>query len=931
VVTLDALRGALAGRYEILRELGAGGMATVYLARDLKLQRQVALKVLRPELAQSLGPERFLREIEIAAQLHHPHILALHDSGEADGFLYYVMPYVEGESLRDRIAREGELPVADAVRILRELVDALALAHSHNVVHRDIKPDNVMLSGRHALVMDFGIAKAVSEATGGGMVTTVGMALGTPAYMAPEQAAADPGVDHRADIYAVGATAYEMLTGRPPFTGRTQQELLAAQISKAPEPVGEIRSAVPPALAELVMRCLAKKPADRWQSAEAMLPVLEGLGTSSGGMTPTALQPASRRSLPRWLVPAAAVVAIVAVLGVTRFNKVGASGTLIGDEVLAQDDMLLVGEFINETEDSTLGETVTDATRLELQQSEVVRVIGQREMWDALRRMERDPGVVQPDSVVRELAEREGAKAYVTGTVRRLGSGYQLVARVVATADGAEVKSARATAADDSELIAAVEALGQELRTGIGESLRGVRATPGLARVTTSSLEALRTFVSAQRAMTAVRQVEGRDLLIRATELDTAFAAAWASLGSFYSNAGRYAEARAAWERAYLFRDRLGRVGQQAMLARYHQNRGEMTLAEAAWRQYVELGGNLNNLADFLMKQRRWAEAESLARIVRDDHPDSWVSHFNVIESQVAQRKFAAADSSMERLAAGVENAGAVHSMRLRLAWSQWHLDSVIALSESDPGSAARSTFNRCAVAVYRGRYGDADRCFGTLGPNTDGLLRRARVRMLGDTSGIGAAARELMAAVPELRSGQFALQIAGLAEAGLLSDAKRLLAEWRRRFGDDDPEYLRDRGLAEGAIALAEGRPDSAARAFLAYNQSGFITSIFDYGRGLPEAAMAYDRVGRADSAIVWYEAALAQPLFTSMTSGAVWYPIALRRLAELYEDRGDRDRAIAKYQDFIELWKDADPELQPQVAAARDRLAALVGEPGG
>ncbi len=250
------LKTALADRYAIEREIGSGGMATVYLAEDLKLHRKVAVKVLRPDLAAALGPERFLREIEVAAQLHHPHILPLHDSGEADGFLYYVMPYEEGESLREKLERDGELPVMEAVRLLRDVVDALAHAHEHGVVHRDIKPDNVMLSGRHALVTDFGVAKAVTEATGRQQLTTAGVALGTPAYMAPEQAVADPHIDHRADIYAVGALAYELLTGRPPFTGTTPQMILSAHVTQAPDPVTKHRTAVPPAMARLVIKCL---------------------------------------------------------------------------------------------------------------------------------------------------------------------------------------------------------------------------------------------------------------------------------------------------------------------------------------------------------------------------------------------------------------------------------------------------------------------------------------------------------------------------------------------------------------------------------------------------------------------------------------------------------------------------------------------------
>ena len=276
---LDRLKTALSDRYTIEQELGSGGMATVYLAEDLKLHRKVALKVLRPELASALGPDRFLQEIDIAAKLNHPHILGLFDCGEADGFLYYVMPYVEGQSLRDKLAEEGELPIAEAVRILRDVVDALSHAHKHNVVHRDIKPDNVMLSGRHALVTDFGFAKALSEATRHRRRTSEGLALGTPTYMSPEQAAADPHTDHRADIYALGVVAYELLTGRTPFVGTTQQELLAAHVKQTPDPVTTYRASVPPVLAELVMRCLEKKAADRWQAAEELLPHLEALLT----------------------------------------------------------------------------------------------------------------------------------------------------------------------------------------------------------------------------------------------------------------------------------------------------------------------------------------------------------------------------------------------------------------------------------------------------------------------------------------------------------------------------------------------------------------------------------------------------------------------------------------------------------------------------
>jgi Tol biopolymer transport system component/tRNA A-37 threonylcarbamoyl transferase component Bud32 len=314
---LDRLQRCLADRYAVECEIGSGGMATVYLAEDRKHHRKVAIKVLRPDLAAALGPERFLREIEIAAQLQHPNILPLLDSGEAGDFLYYVMPFVEGPSLRDRVATGGELPIADVVRIVRDVVDALTDAHAHGVVHRDIKPENVLLRGRHALITDFGVAKAVSEATGREQLTTAGIALGTPAYMAPEQATADPHLDHRVDIYAVGAVAYELLTGRPVFMGTTPQMVLAAHVTERPQPVSRHRDAVPAALEAVVMRCLEKRPADRWQSAEDLLPHLEALATPSGGMTPATATPVSVAwGLGRRGVLLAAGVAIVVTVAI---------------------------------------------------------------------------------------------------------------------------------------------------------------------------------------------------------------------------------------------------------------------------------------------------------------------------------------------------------------------------------------------------------------------------------------------------------------------------------------------------------------------------------------------------------------------------------------------------------------------------------------
>jgi serine/threonine-protein kinase len=266
---LERLKAALSDRYAIERELGTGGMATVYLAEDLKHDRKVALKVLKPELAAVLGGERFLQEIKTTASLQHPHILPLFDSGESDGLLYYVMPYVEGETLRDKLDRERQLPVEEAVRLTMQVADALDYAHRQGVIHRDIKPENVLLHDGRPMVADFGIALAVSAAAGGRMTET-GLSLGTPHYMSPEQATAERDLTSRSDIYSLGAMLYEMLTGDPPHTGSSAQQIIMKIVTEEAEPVTKTRKSVPPNVAAAVAKSLEKLPADRFGSAKLL-------------------------------------------------------------------------------------------------------------------------------------------------------------------------------------------------------------------------------------------------------------------------------------------------------------------------------------------------------------------------------------------------------------------------------------------------------------------------------------------------------------------------------------------------------------------------------------------------------------------------------------------------------------------------------------
>ena len=299
---IDRLAAALDDRYRIERELGAGGMATVYLAEDLKHQRQVAIKVLKPELAAVLGADRFIQEITTTAQLQHPHILPLFDSGTADGFLFYVMPYIEGETLRDKLNRETQLGVDEAVRITREVADALDYAHRHGVIHRDIKPENILLHDGRPMVADFGIALALSAAAGGRMTET-GMSLGTPHYMSPEQATADKEITGRSDVYSLASVLYEMLTGDPPHTGSSAQQIIVKIIADEARPVGEVRKSVPPNVASALSKALEKLPADRFETAKAFADALADPGYRSKAVSMTT---SARTSPVRWRILALA-------------------------------------------------------------------------------------------------------------------------------------------------------------------------------------------------------------------------------------------------------------------------------------------------------------------------------------------------------------------------------------------------------------------------------------------------------------------------------------------------------------------------------------------------------------------------------------------------------------------------------------------------
>ncbi|HEY5545806.1 MAG TPA: protein kinase [Gemmatimonadaceae bacterium] len=936
--SLGRLDAALTGRYRIERELGVGGMATVFIAADLKHHRKVAVKVVRPELAASLGAERFLREIDIAAKLQHPHILPLYDSGGAGELLFYVMPLVEGQSLRDRLAKGGALPIDEAVRIIREVADALAYSHKHGVVHRDIKPENILLSSGHALVTDFGVAKAVSESASTADLTGTGVSLGTPAYMAPEQVTADPGLDHRVDIYALGVMAYELLAGRAPFLGNPQQ-IIAGHLTRPPDSLAVHRHTVPPALANIVMRCLEKNPADRPQSADEVLRALEAMTTTGQvtAATAPALPPAAARAGRRWspVIAGAVAVALLAVAGVAWFARVGRAGTLIGDDVLAENDLVLVSEFQNHTADSSLAATVTDAIRVELQQSRAVRVMSQAAMWAGLARMGLDHGTLLPEPKVQELAEREGVKAYVVGEISPLGNGYQITARVAATAGVSDALTARSTATDETQLIGAVEKVGRELRRGIGESLRSVMTAPALAKVTTASLPALRAYTAAQRAHNEGLFPRAVALAREAIALDSTFAGAWSAMYAAYSNMNAVGNAAEAARHAYELKDRLPELERLRIEARYHAIRGDATAEEAAWARLAELGREEANYANMLLGMRRLPEAEAMSRRAVASDPKSSIAYWNLAEAQVGQHRFAAADSTLALLTANLPDNRYRYFIRVSNLWGRRDYDALQSYLHS-PDAAQYPTHegHQCVLDLQRGRIRAWQGCqardvFVVQNPQ----LFMAEFRMTGDTARARLGYASFLANPPGKRNpDRYAGTIALLADMGRAREARNLFDEWRARFGPTDPGYRADSAQAVGAILAAEGHWERAVSAFLAWNTSPAASAMHLYNRGLPEAAAILARRGQPDSAIVLFERALStSSAFGGFTYETGWYAQGLLILGELYEARGDRAKAAEYYERYVKVFKDPDPPIAAQLAAVREKLARVTGEPGG
>ncbi len=934
----ERLKIALASRYSVERELGHGGMATVYLAQDLKHHRHVAIKVLRPELARAIGPARFLREIETAARLSHPHIRPLHDSGEADELLYYVMPFVAGESLRSRLDRERQLPLADALAIARDLAEALAYAHSQGIVHRDIKPENVLFAAGHAVVTDFGIARAIA-AGGGDRLTETGIAIGTPAYMSPEQATGDA-VNGRSDVYSLGCVLYEMLAGEPPYTGPSAVAIIAKRLTE-PVPHLRARREVPAAIEQAVRKALATSPADRFATAAALQQALTdqerrpgipgsplrvaGLyGLAAVGVLGVVSVLTTQLGLPSWVMSGAAVLLLVGLpiviatgvverrraargatglpgwlswgrallggglafgaLGVgaagymaMRLLGIGPVGTLVASGVLKNREPLILADFADRTAGSTLGPALTAALRVDLAESPTVRLLDAAAIADALRRMEH-PAAPLDATLARELAQRENVKAVVSGEIDRLGRGYVLSASLSAAADGHTLTALRETAGDDAHLIGAVDRLSRKLRERIGESLKSIRATPPLEQVTTASLDALRKYSEGTQAEQQGDWERAAASYRDALALDSGFASAsWRLAVMLYDARGSDSVFAAAMVAAFQHRDRLPEF--------------ERSLATGRYYEYHE-------------SDRHNATAAYRAALERD--PDNVIALNDLARTLFEQQQFRDAETVAQRAMSLGRTIGpyinaALAEMGLgHYADAQATLDRFSAIGPHNPLILAVSS----TVAGSGGDYAAAERDLGQLAAEQRGsavwqAAASAGLAWLHEVQGrLPLAARDLDAfmAVSEQR-GAPSSYLVGAIRHGLLDVRyhQRPLASLRTvevalgRHPFRSIPALNRPYPALAAFYAEAGRPDLAKQLLTEYE-----SAVPEHQRrGHPErhaavAALALAE-GRVSDAIIEYRA------WTAESENPA---VGLFELATAYERARQPDSALAAYE---------------------------------
>jgi len=555
----DRLQIALGSTYTLEHELGGGGMSRVFAARDARLGRRVVVKVLHPELSAGLSTHRFEREVRLAARLQHPHVLPLLSAGDLDGLPFYTMPFVEGESLRELLRREGALPVRDAARLAREIADALAYAHSQGIVHRDLKPENVLLSGGHAVIADFGVAKALSLATvttgneqtadtSAGCLTGVGTAVGTPAYMAPEQATGNPATDHRADLYALGLITYEALTGAHPFAGRSVHDMIAAHLTEEPPAATSPRGEVPPSLAGLVARLLAKSPDSRPQTAREVVQSLDDLTTAPSG--PAA---AVDRRRPNRLALAALLGVLVLLAGASALLVLRESprGKPLGTTTaVLVDKRVVVAPFENQTGDSALrplGSFTSDWITQGLAEAGFAEAVDLRTTQLAWR--------AAPNA--RDLAAATGARLVISGTYYLERDSVIFQARITDAAEGKLLGAVGPVSGPVSSPRQAIAMLRERTLGAIAGLLEARAQSWAVTSTLPPSLAAYERWSSGLEHNYQGEFDQAAADWMEAARLDTAWALPVLLAGAAYANGGHNATADSLFRVANRIRDRL--------------------------------------------------------------------------------------------------------------------------------------------------------------------------------------------------------------------------------------------------------------------------------------------------------------------------------------------------------------------------------------
>ena len=987
------LQAALGAAYRIERELGGGGMSRVFVAQERELERQVVVKVLPPEMAAGVNAERFRREIQLAASLQHPHIVPLLAAGHSDDLLYYTMPLIEGESLRAKLARAGELPISETVRILRDVTDALAYAHEHGVVHRDIKPDNVLIARHHAVVTDFGVAKALSQSTGKSSLTSAGVALGTPAYMAPEQAAADPHTDHRCDIYAVGALGYEMLTGRPPFTGATPQQLLAAQVTEAPEPVTKRRATVPAALAAVIMRCLEKSPADRWQTAAELLHDLEALTTPSGGRVAAIAQPVVLLR-ERWRGVALAVVALLGFAGAWLLWR---ARTPSGPPVSASRIAVLPFSVHGGQDVAYLGDGMVNLLGTSLDGAGDLHTVDPRA---SLGLVAREGSLVVDPQTGAALAQRLGAGLYVLGDVVKAPEGLRLEASLYDVRRGAEPVAQGAVGGAVAQVFSLVDELATQLlanRSG-GPGTRVTR----IAAVTTSSLPALKAYLEGERRLRAEQFTQALDAFERAAALDTLFALAYYRMSITAEWLVRADVSQRAAEQAVRHSERLSDHDRSLLAALLASRRGDPATAERLYRTIVTLypddveawfqlgevlfhygppagrpiaqsreawtrvlqlepanAGALLHLARVAAVEGHRVELDSLVRRVLELSPQGE----RVLEME-AFRAVALGDSAARaRVVTQLRQAG---DLALPQAvWSAVVYAGDYAGAEevvrvlTEPGRSARVRALGYVTLVHlelaQGRWRAASQELAALDSvdHPASLEYRALFATLPFVpvrgSELESLRRELTAwpasAVPPVELPNVFLAannglhrhirayLLGLLSARLgdVAAAERWAGELDALGGAPEVPNL-GRDLAQGVRAAAAARQGHPERALAALDRARFEAG-YELANGSPFVSPPLERFRRAELLDTLGRPRDALPWYGSFAQfsayGVIYVAPGLLRSAQLSERLQQPAQAAERYARFITLWKDCDPEFRPLVEDARARLARLTKEP--